>query len=75
MGFFSELDIELTEQENLVILKKEKTMSAVEIIHKLSKYFDAVYDMKVAVNNHRKINENWNWVDAAENLLNVLEGK
>lgn len=56
-------------------LIKDKIMNTVEIINRLGMKFESVYDLKVAVNNHRKLNPEWNWIDAAENLLQILEGK
>lgn len=42
---------------------------------KLQKHFSCTYDMNETVANYRKQNLNWNWVDAASNLLIELENK
>ena len=48
-------------------------MTGAEIIYRLSFFFEHTYDCKLAVNEHRKLNKNWNWLDAAEDLMLTLE--
>lgn len=44
-----------------------------EIIDRLNVFFNDTYDCKLAVNEHRRTNRNWNWLDAAKDLMLNLE--
>ena len=36
---------------------------------------ESLYDLKVAVANHRAQNRNWNWIEAAADLARKLESE
>jgi hypothetical protein len=48
-------------------------MTTGDLMTNLQKHFATANDMKQAVQDHRQQNINWNWVDAASNLLKELE--
>lgn len=50
-------------------------MTIANLMDSLHKYYPSSWDLNQAVRDHRKQNENWNWVDAALDLLNTLEAK
>jgi hypothetical protein len=50
-------------------------MTTADLMTNLSKHFSCTYDMNETVANYRRQNLNWNWVDAAKNLLKELENK
>jgi len=54
-------------------IQRTKTMTTGDLMDNLQKHFATANDMKQAVQDHRQQNINWNWVDAASNLLKELE--
>lgn len=50
-------------------------MTTIQIISSLLKHYKYSYDVNVAVSQHRRGHPEWNWVDAATDLLNTLEAK
>lgn len=49
-------------------------MNTLTLIHKLGMKFNSTYEINVAVSKHRAGHPEWNWVDAATDLLAKLEG-
>lgn len=50
-------------------------MTTAQVIYALLKFYPSAYDVKEAVSSHRTKNANWNWSDAAHDLLHTLGGK
>jgi hypothetical protein len=55
--------------------QKDKIMTVSKLLTAIQKHFATPYDLQVAVSDHRAGHPEWNWVDAASDLLDQLEGK
>jgi hypothetical protein len=48
-------------------------MTLANLLTRIKKFYPSTYELNQAVSAHRQQNDTWNWVDAASDLLEILE--